>query len=312
MRGMKLRQGVALAGLFMLGACGGSGSGSGGSGNGSVEAVTTSPATAAKLSAYTEAYNALIETFGLPATAKDYKEARVASRSPSETITISNGWLENEADKLKAARALPGALGPVDAAAEKLDTALQKVLARLKPLYAYYNTKAYRADGLKRGKAEDAQMIAEFDAALTAMDEFNAALVKQRRAGADAELAALKKGGDMVAYNTKLAMQQGEDLVSLFNKPEDLRDPAVFAKGDVLVASLEKLLADQQKAIADAKTRAKEPIETSRLGVSGLVADMLGLMIGQYRQVKQSHSAHDAQMMVDSYNRAVGMANNMP
>jgi hypothetical protein len=310
MRGVKLRQGVALAGLLMLGACGGSGSGSGG--NGSVEAVATSPATAAKLSAYTEAYNALIETFGLPETAKDYKEARVASRSPTETITISNGHIEYEAAKLKAARALPGALGPLDAAAETLDTALQKVLARLNPLYAYYNTKAYRADGLKRGKAEDAQMIAEFDAALKAMEDFNTALVKQRRAGADAELATLKQGGDMVAYNNKLAMQQGEDLVGLFDEPEDLKDPAVFAKGDALAASLETLLAEQQKAIADAKTKAKEPIETSRLSVSGLVADMLGSMIGQYRELKQTHATHDAQMMVDSYNRAVGMANNMP
>ncbi len=310
MRRVKLRQGITLAGLFVLGACGGSGSGSGG--NGSAEAVATSPAAAAKLSAYTEAYNALIETFGLPATAKTYKEARVASRSPGETITISDGWIENEADKLKAARALPGALGPVDAAAETLDTALQKVLARLKPLYAYYNTKAYRADALKRGKAEDAQMIAEFDAALKAMDDFNAALVKQRRAGAEAELATLKQSGDTVAYNTKLAMQQAEDMVGLFGKPEDLRDPAVFAKGDALAGSLEKLLADQQKAIADAKTRAKEPVETSRLGISALVVDMLGSMIGQYRQVKQSHSANDAEAMVDSYNRAVGLANNMP
>jgi hypothetical protein len=292
----------------MLGACGGAGGG----GNGSAEAVATSPATAAKLSAYTEAYNALIESHGLPATAKEYNEARVASRSPGETITISNGWLESEAGKLKAARALPGSLGPLDAAAETLDNALQKVLARLGPLYAYYNTKAYRADGLKRGKAEDAQMIAEFDAALKAMDEFNTLLVKQRRAGADAELARLKQSGDTVGYNSKLAMQQAEDLVGLFEKPEDLKDPAVFAKGDALAGSLEKLLAEQQKAIADAKTKAKEPLETSRLGVSALVVDMLGSMIGQYRQVKQTHAAHDAQMMVDSYNRAVGIANNMP
>jgi hypothetical protein len=296
--------------LLLLGACGGSGSGSGG--NGSVDATAASPAAAAKVSAYTEAYNALIETFGLPATAKEYKEARVASRSPGETITISNGWLEAEAGKLKAARALPGSLGPLDAAAETLDKALQKVLARLGPLYAYYNTKAYRADGLKRGKAEDAQMIAEFDAALKAMDEFNTLLIKQRRAGADAELATLKQSGDTVGYNTKLAMQQAEDLVGLFDKPEDLKDPAVFAKGDTLAASLEKLLAEQQKALAEAKAKAKEPLETSRLSVSGLVADMLGSMIGQYRELKQTHATHDAQMMVDSYNRAVGMANNMP
>ena len=185
------------------------------------------------------------------------------------------------------------------------------MLARLGPLYAYYNTKAYRQDALKRGKAEDAQMIAEFDAALRAMDDFNAVLVKQRRAGADAELARLKASGDTVGYNTKRAMQQAEDLVGLFNKPEDLKDPAVFAKADAIAAALEKLLADQQKAIAEAKTKAKEPMETSRLGVSGLIADMLGSMIGQYRQLKQSHSATEAQWMVDSYNRAVGMANNI-
>jgi hypothetical protein len=307
---MRLRQGVALAGLFTLGACGGSGSGTGG--NGSTEAVATSPATSAKLSAYTEAYNALIETYGLPATAQSYKEARVASRSPSDDITISQGWLEGEAGKLKAARALPGALGPLDAAAGTLDTALQKVLARLRPLYAYYNTKAYRQDALKRGKAEDAQMTAEFDAALKAMEDFNTALIQQRRAGADAELARLKQNGDTVRYNNKLAMQQAEDLVGLFNKPADLRDPAVFGKADALAGSLEKLLADQQKAIADAKAKAKEPVETSRLGVQGLVDDMLGSMIGQYRQLKQSHSQHDMQMMIDSYNRAVSMANNMP
>ncbi|MDT8758109.1 YiiG family protein [Sphingomonas psychrotolerans] len=307
---MTLRQSVALGGLLLLGACGGSGLGGGG--NASVEAVATSPATAAKVSAYTEAYNALIESRGLPATAKEYKEARVASRSPGETIMITDGWLEAAAGKLKAARALPGSLGPLDAAAETLDNALKKVLARLGPLYAYYNTKAYRADGLKRGKAEDAQMIAEFDAALKALDEFNTLLVKQRRAGADAERATLKQSGDTVGYNTKLAMQQAEDLVGLFDAPEDLKDPAVFAKGDTLAASLEELLAEQQKAIADAKAKAKEPLETSRLGVSALVVDMLGTMIGQYRQVKQTHSANDAQMMVDSYNRAVGMANNMP
>lgn len=309
MRKVTLRQGVALAGLFVLSACGGSGSGNGG--NGSAEAATSSPAAAAKLSAYTEAYNALIETFGLPATVQTYKEARIASRSPDENITISDGWIESAEGKLKAARALPGALGPLDAAAETLDAALQKVLARLGPLYAYYNTKAYRQDSLKRGKAEDAQMTAEFDAALKAMDDFNAALVKQRRASAEQELASLKQSGDTVGYNNKLAMQQAEDLVGLFNKPEDLKDPAVFAKADAIAGALEKLLADQQKAIADAKAKAKEPVETSRLGVQSLVVDMLGSMIGQYRQLKQSHSPNDAQLMVDSYNRAVGLANNI-
>lgn len=308
MRKTKLRQGLVLAGLLALGACGGSGNGGG---NGS-EAAAPSPAAAAKVSAYTEAFNALIDTYGLPATAQTYKEARIASRSPSDTITISDGWVEGAAGKLKAARALPGSLGALDATAETLDAALQKVLARLGPLYAYYNTKGYRQDALKRGKAEDAQMTAEFDVALKAMDDFNAVLIKQRRAGVDSELAKLKQSGDMVGYNTKLAMQQGEDLIGLFNKPADLRDSAVFAKADALAGSIEKLLTDQRKAIVEAKAKAKEPMETSRLGVYGVVADLLGSTIGQYRQLKQSHSVSDMQSTIDAYNRAVTAANGIP
>jgi hypothetical protein len=304
---LNLRQGVALAGLFLLASCGG---GADGGGNGAV-AVAPTPDAAAKISAYTEAYNALIDTFGLPKTAEEYKEARIAKRSPADNISISQGWVETAHGKLKAARALPGALGQLDAKAEVLDTVLAKLMARLGPLYSYYNTKAYRQDVLKRGKAEDAQMTAEFDAALKALDEFDAALVTQRRAGAEAELARLKADGDTVGYHNKAMMQQAEDLVQLFDKPEDLKDAAVFAKADGIVASLEKLLAEQQKAVAAGKAKATEPLEKSRLGTSGIVGDMLGSMIGSYRQLKQSHSAGDMQSMVDSYNRAVGMANNI-
>jgi hypothetical protein len=124
-------------------------------------------------------------------------------------------------------------------------------------------------------------------------------------------MAKYKAAGDMVGYNNKQAMQQAEELVMLFNKPEDLKDPAVFAKGDAIAASLEKLLIEQQKAIAEAKPKAAEPLRKSQLGVYGLVGDMLGTMIGQYRQLKQSHSGSDMKSMVDSYNNAVGMANDI-
>jgi hypothetical protein len=305
-----LRQGMALAGLLVLGACGPSG----GSGNDAtaVAAAASSPAAAAKITAYTDAYNALIETYGLPATVETYKEANIARRSPADTITISQGWVQNAQDKLKTARALPGSLGALDTAAAKLDDALTKVLARLGPLYGYYNTKGYRQDGLERGKREDPQMIAEFDAAVTAMDDFNTALVQQRRAGVESELAALKQRGDTLGYTNKLAMQQAEDLIGLFRKPADLRDPVVLGKADALAASIEKLLSEQQKSIAAATAKATEPLEKSRAGMYSIVTDMLGSMVGQYRQLKQSHSPSDMQATVDAYNRAVSTANNIP
>ncbi|MFA6112925.1 MAG: DUF3829 domain-containing protein [Sphingomonas sp.] len=304
-----VRRGLALAGLLVLGACGPTG----GAGNeATAVAADSSPAAAAKISAYTDAYNALLDTYGLPVTVQTYKEANIARRSPADDISISQGWIENAEGKLKAARALPGSLGALDAAAAKLDDALTKVLARLEPLYAYYNAKSYRQDGLERGRREDAQMIAEFDAAITALNDFNTALLHQRHARVESELAALKQRGDTLGYTNKLAMQQAEDLVGLFKKPADLNDPAVLGKADTLAASIEALLSEQQKSIASARTKAVEPVEKSRIGMYGVVADLLGSMVGQYRQLKQSHSASDMQSTVDAYNRAVSAANGIP
>ena len=309
MRMLKLHQNVVLAGMLMLAAC----DGPSGSGNESANDVVASPSTGtAKVSAYTEAYNALLDTYGLPETVKDYKDANIAHRSPGDDISISQGWIENARGKLKAARALSGNLGAVDTAAAKLDDALGKVLARLEPLYAYYNTKRYRQDGLARGKREDAQMAAEFDAAIMAMNDFNSALQRQRHVDGEKELAALKQSGNTLGYTNTLAMQQAEDLVDLFSEPASLRDPAVQAKADLLADSIEKLLSEQQKSIAAARPKATEPIEKSRIGMYGVVNDLLGSMIGQYRQMRQSHNARDLQSMVDAYNRAVSSANNIP
>lgn len=107
-------------------------------------------------------------------------------------------------------------------------------------------------------------------------------------------------------------MQQAGDFIGLFKKPADLRDPAVLSKADVLAASIEKLLSEQQKSIAAATAKAAEPLEKYRAGVYSIVTDMLGSMVGQYRQLKQSHSPSDMQATVDASNRAVSTANNIP
>jgi hypothetical protein len=308
MRMKKLGQGVVLAGVLVLGACGPSG----GTGNGAANAVAAnSPSVTVKVSAYTEAYNALIDDNGLPETVEAYKKANIAHRSPGEDISIDQGWIANAESKLKAAHALPGDMGALDAAAGKLDDALNKVLARLEPLYTYYNAKSYRQDGLARGKSENTQMIAELDAAVAAMNDFHAALQHQRRAGVESELAALKQSGNILGYNNKLAMQHAEDLVGLFTKSADLRDPAALGKADTLAASIEKLVPEQQKLVAEARAKAPAPIEKSRAEMYGLVADELGRLIGHYRQMKLSRSGNDLQSLVDSYNRAVSTGNNI-
>ena len=263
--------------------------------------------TAAKLSAYTESYNKLIGTFGLTETAKSYDEEKIAGKAPSASVSITDGWVDQGAAALKKARAMPGGAPALNGAADRLGGALDKVLARLAPLKIYYDAKSYKEDALARGKKEDPQMRAEFAEALNALQAFDAALKGERDKQRERDLPALKAKGDMLGYDTKLALQQGEQLVDLFGSEADLKTPAVLAKGDALVKSIEATLADQRQQFASAK--AKATLGNAPDGGYSSIADYLTSMIGDYRDIKQSHEVSDLNSMVKEYNNAVESAN---
>lgn len=268
------------------------------------------PSELAKLNAYTAASNTLLDTFGLSATAEAYAEQQIAAKAPSDSISVSDGWLEQANTALKAARALPGGRADVDAAADKLIGALDAALQRLDGLKAYYGSKAYTNDGLKRGKQEDPAMLAEFETALTAMDQFRTLLDRERDKTQAADLAAMKAKGDMLRYQTKLALQQGRELVSLFKTDADFRNAAVIAQADAKVAVLEKTLAAQRLELGKAKAAQteKEYVYTKY----GLIADQLNTAIGDFRDLKQSGDVDDYKNLIGHYNDAVQYDNTMP
>lgn len=264
----------------------------------------------AKLDTYTEGYNKLIDTFGLPETSETYSEARIAAKSPTDSISISTGWIGQALTKFKEARALPGGAADLDAVGDRLIAALDKVLARLTPLDTYYSSKAYREDALARGKREDPLMLAEFKAASDAAAAFDAILSRERRARTEIELAELKKSGDTLRYTTKLALYQAEPLVDLFNAPEDVRNPAILAKADAMVVALDKTLAEQRTAFAAAKAAGKTPSDTPDIGYQ-FVENRLTSMIGDYRDLKQSGDVSDVNDMLRNYNHAIESMNNV-
>lgn len=293
-----------------------------GCGHGSEQANNQSPATevpsdtataaapdpsAAKLSAYTESYNKLIGTFGLTETAKSYLEENIVAKSPSDSVSITDGWIDQGTTALKKARAMPGGAPALNQDADRLIGSLDKVLARLGPLKIYYDAKSYKEDGLVRGKREDPLMRAEFTSALDALHAFDATLKSERDKQNEGDLANLKAKGDLLGYDTKLALHQSETLVDLFGSEADLKNPVVIAKGDALVKSMEATLADQRQQFASAKARA----EAGKAPDSGYssVADSLTSMIGEYRDIKQSHAVDDLNSMVKEYNNAVESAN---
>ncbi|MGY4398238.1 hypothetical protein ACVWZA_003444 [Sphingomonas sp. UYAg733] len=263
----------------------------------------------AKLSAYTEGYNKLLDTFGLPATAESYNKAAISTQSPADTISINTGWLEQGVTLLKAARAKSGGPADLDKVGDTLIGALDSAIKRLAGLDVYYESKAYRDDGLARGKQEDSAMKAELQAALTAMERFGAILDRERKAATAVELAALKAKGDMLGYNTKLALQQASALIDLFKGADDVANPAVFTRADGQLATLEKTLAAQRDELAKAKAAVKAG---DRVDVNyGLVGDRLNAMVGDYRDLRSSHEGGDFNDMVEHYNDAIGDANDI-
>lgn len=265
--------------------------------------------TESKLSAYTIGYNKLLDTFGLTETAERYFKEDIAHQSPTDSISVTDGWLEQAHTLLVKARAMPGGAADVNQAADKLIGSLDAVMKRLAGLKIYYDSKAYKDDGLKRGKSEDAAMIAEFKGAIDAMKQFGGLLDRERKIATVADLARMKAKGDMLSYNTKLALQQTEQLISLFEGEAALRDAAVFAKADAQLAVLEKTLADQRTELASAKAKASA---TDRVDYNfEQVGDRLTSVVGDYRDMKQSRDVDDYNDMVKHYNDAIGSANDI-
>lgn len=269
--------------------------------------VDTGQATSAKLNGYTQGYNKLIGTFGLPETHERYLKLNIPKRKATENLSISAGWVDISLEQLKKARALSASeLGALDQSADVLIGDLGKLVTQLKALEVYYSSKAYQEDDLAKGKAQDAEVRTAFDKSTASMKSFSAVLGTEEKKRSAAMLAKLKASGDMLGYNTKLGLQQAEEVVSLFDSEADIRDPAKYQAGDAIVASLDKTLAEQRELYAAAKDKEPRPDSAHESTGSSLVS-----FIGTYRTMKQAKTAKSFNDMVKKYNDAVTSANRL-
>ncbi len=266
----------------------------------------------AKLNAYTTADNTLLGGYGLTEEYRQYAKEDIPNKKPDDIyVPISDGWMDQARGELKSARGLPaGSLPDVDTAADKLLTALNAVLARQDGLKVYYESKAYKDDGLARGRREDPLLIADYKTAMAAMTGFETVLQQHRSARTDRELAILKSRGDMLAYDTKLSIKQARAVIDTFKKPEDLHNPALIARADGEVAQLEHTLVDQRAEIAKAKQR---ETGTQQFSYSqyGSANDSLNQMLGYYRDFKHSGQPTDYSNAIGAFNSAVGDVNSV-
>ena len=258
-----------------------------------------------KLNAYAEAYNKLIGTFGLPETYERYLKTNIPKRAATDSLSITDGWVEVALDKFKSGRALPSSdLKELDQSADALIGALDKLVVQLKALDIYYKSKVYKDDNLARGKSEDASLRANFEASTVAMKSFNTLLAQAQKKRDTQVLAELKASGDVLGYQTKLALGQGEELISLFETEADMKNAAKYTQGDALVAELEKTLTTQRELYAAAKGKTPSPDSGHES-----VASNMASVIGAYRDLKQSKKTGNYNNMIKEYNRAIESAN---
>jgi Protein of unknown function (DUF3829) len=261
--------------------------------------------TNAKLNAYTGAYNSLIGSGGLPQTYERYVFAEIPKKRAINHIGFFEGSLGDPLEKFKAARAMQASgFNEMDKSADDVIASLEKLLPQLKTLKLYFETKAYREDDLAKIKSEDASLLANFAVGTTASEKFNSLLSVEQKKRNAAELAAMKASGDLLGYSTKLALQQGEELVNMFSSENDINNPEKYKAADALVAELDKTLAEQRQHLAAEKNK-KPGADNGHESVGGYLVSL----IGSYRDLKQFKRSQHFNKMVETYNNAIATAN---
>lgn len=249
-----------------------------------------------QLDAYIGAHNRLVGSFGFYERAESYRKSDIAHASTDGQFLVDDGSIEHGIDDLKAARALSGAPADVNAAADAVIGSMTTVRTHLAALAPYYTSKAYMEDNLARGRKEDPQMLAEISAADKDLTRFSDLIDRNMLKREEKTLETLKANGDMLHYNSRLAMFRANALITRFTAAQD-KDAALFAKADADVSVIQTAIAGAHDAAAKAGEKDEPELH------------YLSSMIGSYRSFKQRPNRADADQMLSSFNTAVQLAN---
>lgn len=267
-----------------------------------VAQATGGAKTQEKFDHYTEAFNAVIDTFGPRDQYDAYLELDIPNARPNAAITFpeSASRLQQVVDTLTKGRALNGGdqATRADAAADKLIAAGSSLLAQWAELTPYFETQAYREDGLAKAKAAHPKLIETYDATLAAIDELDAALTEHLRARDKARAEAYKASGDMQAYHAVNTMQLADQFTS-----------AMLADD---LAAADKLLPQLTASLKELETTAATLPQdhVNKINMTSVVS-RLNSAVGAYRAFKASGDDSDKQSVIHAYNGAVGSSNNL-
>ncbi len=295
-----VRMRVALPVALALAAIGVSGCGSKDNGNGQAAATSSSEKPDQKYRGYVSAYNVLIaEGTGLAAAAGAYASYNIPTRVPSSTISLSFNpdYLAGTVDELKKARAAPGSsdTAALDTAADALIPPLEEIVKAERELGPYYTGRAYRADGLAKGKAADGPLKATFARALTAIDPMKQAIAAHQRAVTATQVAKLRADGNVAEASLADAMQKAAEMIDALGRGDDA---AAAKQSAMLATALDQMRADQPKL---------KPLAGNVPAYKNVLENLTNVQ-GQFSDY-QNGKASAKQGALENYNLAVSTAN---
>ena len=221
---------------------------------------------------------------------------------PADTISFPVvAGLEKGIASFKKGLSVNAAASPeLNAAIAAAVTAGEKLLKDERSSLPYFRDQVYRRDSLAGGKVVLPILKADYTKMIDAMNDVGAILIKQQRAETLRRMDVFKSVGNRVPYYAEQSLLYGQDLVTLFNDPENsVADSAKYAEGDRIVANMELSLENLKKSL-----ESEYPKREGNSDLDGIAQHLEG-MLNVYKLMKEKRTAKSFNLMMKRYSNAV-------
>ena len=258
--------------------------------------------TAEKLNAYISGYNCImVGSWSLWPSYNTFTNHTLKSRS-TDTISfpVVDG-LEKGLDWLKKGISYEQVSMP------ELDEAIAACIAAGEKLYTdeqtslpYFRNQMYRRDDMAGAKKIFPVLQKDYDNMIAAMNKAGSILIGMQKTETERRMTAYRAQKTMVGYNTEKSLLYAQEIVMLFNSPENsIADREKYIEGDRLIAEMTTALATQRKILNDIY-----PLRDRSGGVDS-IHDHLTEMITSYHIMKKKKTARSFNRMMKRYSDAI-------
>ena len=221
---------------------------------------------------------------------------------PADTISFPVvAGLEKGITSFKKGLAVNAQASPeLNAAVTAAVTAGEKLLKDERSSLPYFRDQVYRRDNLDGGRVVLPILKADYTKLIDAMNDIGAILIKKQRAETLRRMDVFKSQRNMVPYYAEQSLLYGQDLVTLFNDPENsVADNAKYVAGDKIVASLELSLKNLKTSL-----EADYPKREGNNDLDSIISHLEGT-IKVYKYMKEKKTAKSFNLMMKRYSNAV-------